>query len=627
MADAYYEEDQLEVQQPFELELVSQLKQWAGIPNLASELKQEQLDQLGETVYTEYKIDLDSRSDWEETAKRASEAIDSKIEQKTYPFNGAANIKYPLLTTATLQFAARAFPAIVQTPKIVKCAVQGKDPSGIKKARSERVSSFMSYQLIKKMPEWVEDTDTLLHQLPVVGCSFRKTYWSFERDRPCSEMVSAFDFVVNNSTRDLENCPRATHVIPPLYPHEIKERVNAGTFLDIDHEEPEDAGEDSQAAHRFLEQHRRLDLDGDGYPEPYIVTIHEMTHKVVRIVANYKPDDIIADEQRIIRIPANSYFTKIPFIPDPNGGYYDIGYGKLLDSLSETINSSLNKIMDAGHLQNAGGGFIGSGLRMKSSMLRQEPGKYHTVNSPGSAIRDAIVHIQHPGPSSVLFQLLGMMIDAGKEVASVSEVITGDVQRNQTATTTLALIEQGLKVFTAIYKRIFRSLSREFELLYQLNHDYLDDDAYQKFIDMKEELQGGASVTEDFNDADMDICPVADPNEVTDMQRLGRGQLLLEISQDPLMDRKKALQRFLEAAGFTDIDELFVEQQGPSPMEEMQLKSMEVDMDKTTSEAERNRAMAQKAEADTLKAGLDVVTQGGEAMANAMEQGQIDADH
>lgn len=604
---------------------MARLTEFAELVNIADGMAEDELGKIGNTACLEYRIDLDSRKDWEDTARRATELIESKKGEKSYPFQGAADIKYPLLTIATLQFAARAAPAILQGPNVVRCAVKGADPHGVKKARSDRVSEFMSYQLLHSIGTWVDETDTLLHAIPVVGCAFKKTYWAFERDNASSEMVSAFDLVVNSNTKDLESCPRITHVLPPMYPHEYMERVNAGVFIDAEIGEPEDGGEDSQAPHTFIEQHRRMDLDGDGYEEPYIVTVHKATENVVRIVANYRLENINHDNGQIISIPAAAYFTKVPFIPDPNGGFYDIGFGKLLEGISGTIDSALNQMMDAGHLQNAGGGFIGSGLRMRKDTLRQQPGVYHAVNAPGSAIKEAIVHIQHPGPSPVLFQLLGMMVDVGKEVASVSDVITGDVERNQTATTTLALIEQGLKVFTAIYKRIFRAMTKEFTLLYQLNHDYLDDEDYQAFCDV------AASVVQDFNPNDMDICPNADPNEVTDMQRLGRAQLLMELSQDPAMNKRKIYERFLEAAGIRDIDELFIDQQGPNPMDEMQMEAMQADADKKRSEAEKNRAQTEKTQMDLIKGGVEAAQQGGELVAtmlggepsNGNQQGRV----
>lgn len=632
---------------------VMRLIKWAGEKNLASKLSTEELDTLGATASTEFEIDLNSRKDWEKSAKAAMENVKAKREGKSYPFQNASDVKYPLLVTATLQFAARAYPAIVNGPAIVKVPVFGKDPEGKKAARGQRVGEFMSYQLVKKMPEWPEDTDVLLHQLPVVGCAFRKTYWSFEKGRPCSEMVSAFDFVVNNTIRTLEDCPRATHILPPLYPHEIEERVRAGTFLDIDHGMPEEGGDDSLAPHEFLEQHRRIDIDNDGYAEPYIVTIHKSTNKVVRIVANYDPLKIMAVDGKIIRVPANTYFTKYSFIPDPAGGFYDVGYGELLENITSITDSTLNQLLDAGHLQNAGGGFIGAGLDIGSSTFIQEPGKYHTVNASGSSLRDNIVPMQHPGPSDVLFKLLGLIIDAGKEVSSISDVITGDVERNQTATTTLALIEQGLKVFTAIYKRIYRSLSREFQLLYDLNGKHLDVKEYERFVDeniepeqpmmghnggplMEQSAQGSLplqepqqapiapqiDISEDFNPDDMDICPMANPNEVTDMQKLGRAQVIREVSQDPIINKVEAMKRYLEAAGVEDIDGLIVVPR-PSQIEALNIEAAKADIAKKNSEAEKNKAIAGKAESGAMKDGADILTSI-ENSARQIMQGQAD---
>ena len=512
--------------------VLHKLMAWAELDNVAEEVDDDTLGVLGDKVLREYKIDEGSRADWKQKAERALERARLKRESKSYPWDGAANVKFPLLTTASLQFAARAYPAIVEGKRIVKAQVQGSDPNGEKRAKADRISEHMSYQLMNQMPEWEEDTDTLLHQIPIVGCAFRKVFYDPALKRNRSEMVSAIDLTVNQKTRSLETVPRITHMFT-LYPHEIEERIAAGAYLDITDIKGVAAGSDGDddAPHEFLEQHRWCDLDDDGVREPWIVTVHKESARVVRIVANYDPDSlkltVTGSKERIDRIARYNCFVKYPFFRDPAGGFYDLGFGELLESINEIIDSTLNQMLDAGHLQNAGGGFIGSGLRLKKSQLRFAPGQYHTVDAPGIKVREAVYNMEHPGPSPVLFQLLGMMVEAGREIANVKDILTGDnSSRNATATTTLALIEQGMKVYTSIYKRLYSALRKEYKLLFELNSRYLDEQVYFNLQDDER-----AVGQKDYDGDALDVVPVADPNVVTDMQRMARAQVYMEVSQ------------------------------------------------------------------------------------------------
>ena len=574
---------------------LDKLAQYEQMPNIADDLEQEFLDKLGYEVHREYEIDKKSRSEWEESANKAMDVALQVRKPKNYPFDKAANIKYPLVTVAALQFGARAYPAIVDGNRIVKCQVLGKDEGGAKREKSDRVSQHMSYQLIHEMEEWEEDTDVLLHHLPIVGCAFRKVWRSDELGRNKAEMIPAIHLVVNNKARNLVDAPRITHELF-LYPQDIEERTLKGTFLDCDLQAPSDNDGDDDAPHMFLEQHRFIDLDGDDYREPYIVTVHKDTCKVVRIVANYSLEDIETDDKRIIRIPREQYFVKYSFLPDPKGGFYDIGFGKLLESISETIDTMINQMTDAGHLQIAGGGFIGSGLRLKKGTIALEPGKYHMVDAPGNVVKDAIVNLQHPGPSAVMFQLLGMMVDAAQDITAVKDIMTGDTGNKgvQTATTTLALIEQGLKVFTAIYKRIYRALKQEFKLLFILNSRHMEDEEYFQFQDDQKAIRKA-----DYDVTTLDVMPVADPRMVTDMQKAARSQLIMEIGAHPtfgpLQNPREALKRIYENAAMDSVETLMVpEPEGLSPQEELgiqgaikEVEGLEVKNMKTAAETDK----------------------------------------
>ncbi len=609
--------------------VLTRLTNYVASQNIAEELNDEQLRTIGYDVEREYKIDRHSREDWEKSATKAMDIALQLRQTKTYPFEGAANIKYPLVTVAALQFGARAYPAIIDGNRVVMCQVIGSDEGqpqidpqtgqpamqldpntgqpamgtngqpaimwqvepGAKRERADRISEHMSYQLLTEMQEWEEDTDVLLHHIPIIGCAFRKVWRSEELKRNKAIMIAALDLVVNSKVRSLDEAPRVTHCLT-FYEQEIEEKKRAGIWLEIDLPSPNEAGEDEDAPHKFLEQHRYLDLDDDGYREPYIVTVHEESCQVVRIVANYRMEDVQFDGKRVTRIPKAQYFVKYSFIPDPRGGFYDIGFGRLLESLSETIDTTLNQMLDAGHLSVAGGGFIGSGVRFKKNKVQVSPGKYEVVNLTGS-FKDQIHAHQFPEPSAVLFQLLGMMIETAKDITAVKDILTGDsgTRGVQTATTTLALIEQGLKVFTAIYKRIYRALKREFKLLFLLNSQYLDDKAYYTVMDQKK-----AVAKTDYDPKAFDVNPVSDPKTVTDMQRGAKAQVLMSLLEHPaigmVFNPREVAKSVCSATGIEDIERLMKPEGGPTPMEQIALEGAQADVQLKKSQATKAEAEA-----------------------------------
>ena len=535
------------------------LRQIANMGNAAEAFPPEELSKLGSQVVREYEIDKDSRSDWEECARRAMDMARQKRETKSEPWPDASNVKFPMLTTASLQFAARAYPAIVDGPRIVKCQVMGYDENGLKAAAADRVSQHMSYQFLYEMEDWESDLDTALHQLPIVGCCFKKVYPDGTKPAGvCSDLVSAFDLVVNQKTKSLETTPRITHVFT-LYPHEISERQRDGRYLeDVAIKGSGDDTGDDDAPHTFLEQYRYWDSDEDGVVEPWIVTVHEKTQAVVRMTVGFRPEEIKVDEMRgrIVSIPRKKYFVKIPFIPDPEGGFYDIGFGKLLEPLSDVIDTTINQMMDAGTLQNAGGGFIASGVDLGrgKSQVTVEPGKYKTVQTAATDLRAGIYNMEHPGPSKTLFELLSLMIDAGKDIAAIQDILVGDMPRNQTATATMAMIEQGLKVFTAIYKRIFRALRQEYKLVFEINKTSLNVPKYVALLDAPVQVSA-----QDYM-GELDVMPTADPATLTDMQRMAKAQLVMEEFKagNPHINGFAATKRALEAARVDQIEELLV---------------------------------------------------------------------
>lgn len=593
--------------------------------NLARHVDHMTLQELGQTVVKEYDIDENSRSEWKTDADQAMRFATQKTEPKQFPWPNASSVIFPLIMQAALQFNARTYPAIINNRNVVKGVIWGSDkgtpatqdgkpdspplthpdgtpvwlsPPGSKRLRADRIGEHMSWQLLDDMKEWESQTDSLLMQIPIMGGMARKTYRDHATNKNKSLAVSLKHLVWNYHATSFEAAPRHTEILT-LYPYQIQEKERAGEFLpmiygpggsegDVNPEQAQSG--DPNAPHVFLEQHRRWDLDDDGYPEPYVVTVHKRSAKVVRIVARYDEDgievgeglpipeeqdggmDVVRQKQTaeqptqeiILRVKPVEHYTLYPFLPNPDGGSYPAGFGHLLRSISESINTTLNQMFDAGTLQNAGGGFVSDQLSIHSGPVNFQVGKYVRVGSKGQSIRDAVFPIPFPGPSTVLFQLLGLLISAGKETAGTQEILAGDAAvANAPPTTILALIEQGIKIYTAIHKRVYRALKCELDKLYRLNRLYLDKserfqvgDEWKEVTEEDYRLGGGAE-------------PAADPTMITDMQKLGRAQILMGMAADPLLNKKEIYTRLFDAANVDHIDQLWAP---PPPPQLLQMQ-------------------------------------------------------
>lgn len=534
------------------------IREIIAMDNVAELLDDSQLSAIGAECLHGYEIDEKSREEWLVKYKRYLDVAMQVKEAKNFPWPKAANIKYPLLTTAAVQFQARAYPAIVDGQQLVKAKVMGPDPVGEKRSRADRVANHMSWQLLYDMPDWEEETDRLLLMLPIVGCVFRKTYYDEVAGHNCSIMVPADDFVVNYWARSLETTPRYTHIVR-LYPNDVRERVLVGRWIDPGDVAPTPDSKrvdqsDDNAEIEFLEQHCLIDLDEDGYAEPYIVTLTR-EGKVVRITASYTPDEVTMNERGVVRIDRRCWFVKYGFIPSPDGSFYEMGFGQLLDDISSTIDAIINQSLDAGALQNAQGGFLGSGVNIKGGPLRIALGEWKRVDVTTGTLRDNILPLNLPGPSAVLLNLLNVLLEAGKGITSVQDILTGEAQgANASPTTTLAQIEQGMKVMTAIFKRIHRSFRKELKNLFILNGENMDEEAY---FNLNDDPQMVAQA--DYQDKDLDVMPVSDPTMVSDAQKLGRaGFLLQSFKGDPGINQMELNQRAIEAAGIPDVQKLLV---------------------------------------------------------------------
>lgn len=614
------------------------LNQLLETSNIAEDLTEDELDKIGRDVVSEYEIDEKSREAWIKQNEEWMELALQISKTKNYPWPNASNVKYPLMTTAAIQFAARAYPALIKNPSMVKAKVTGRDKEGKKGEIALNISQHMSWQVLEQMEEWEEDMDKLTLVVPISGCAFKKSYFSQSLGRNVSELVHARDLCINYYAPTLESAIRKTHILE-LYDNDIVERVRRGTFRDVDLGKNNDAlhilrnprrvndkvnktqvpNDSSEKKPRIvLEQHRLLDLDEDGYEEPYIVTVDYVSKKVLRIVARFDVDGIETnDKGEIVKITPVEYFTKYGFIPNPDGGIYDVGFGILLGSLNHSANTVMNLLIDGGTLSNMQSGFISRGLRLKAGKKRLRPGEWVNLNSTGIDLKQGIFPLPVREPSNVLFSLLGMILESGEKLSSIVDVLTGENPgQNQKATTTLALIEQGLKVFTAIHKRMYNAMDKEFKKLYRLNSIYLSAEEYYEILGQTED-QGGTIGITDYQTQMISISPAADPNIATEMQKITKAQAAVELAQGTgEVNLKVAVRRLLEALDQPNIDELTdLPERGPSIDElEIQLKSKELELKEKEMESHDVLEMSQsilalaKAEKESITSTLDQLT-------------------
>lgn len=537
-------------------ESLAKLIRYSQSDNIAEELTENQLRTIGQRCLQEFEADKGTRADWEKTCEEGLKLAKQVTEEKNWPWDGAANVKFPLLSEAAISFSARAYPELV-AGEVVKAEVIGNDPQGLKAARATRVSKFQTWQLRYQMPYWDDDTDKLLVMLPLVGNVFRKVYKDPQKGAQ-ARLVRAQDFVVNHLAKSMEHLRRETEMMV-FYGNEAETKFRTGEWKRVELTSDRKEGvPDADKPYSILEQHRWLDLDEDGFEEPYIVTLHETSGSVLRIVARFTPDDVTINQAgEVADITAERYYTQYSFIPNPDGGLYAVGFCNLLYPIAESINTVLNQLLDAGTLANTQGGLIAKGIRIKSGQMSIAPGEWKFVDSTGQTLKDSIFPLPVREPSTVLFQLLGLLIESGKSLANLKDVLAGNMPNaNVPATTVLAMIEQGQKVYSGIYKRIYRAMGLEFKSVFKINAKSAQSDRafLQKYATVLDDPQASPA---DFNSQDYDVCPVADPSVSSQTQRLARAQVLMPIAQVPGMKQDEIITEYLSAAGYSNPERFY----------------------------------------------------------------------
>jgi len=532
-------------------------------PNLTDQFGEVDLRRIGQLVYDGYVTDKQSRSAWERRTAAGMDLAMQISQDKSFPWPGCANVAFPLVTIAALQFHARAYPAIISGTDVVKCRTPGFEATPEETARADKIGRYMSYQVLEEDTAWEEGQDRLLLNYSIVGCAFKKSYFSSVEAHNVSELVLADNLVVDYYAKSIEKARRKTHTYP-AYRNELVEgmRAESPIYRDVQEEPWFLAGSTSltppprrdgtspppstaDTPFNLLEQHVWLDLDADGYEEPYVITLDEASREVLRIVARWERDDQIRRNSRkqIISIAATEYFTKYGFIPSPDGSIYDMGFGVLLGPLNESVSSAINQLLDAGTMATTAGGFLGRGAKIRGGVYTFAPNEWKRVDSTGEDLAKSIYPLPIREPSGVLFNLLSLLIDYTNRISGATETMVGENPgQNTPAETSRSMVEQGMKVYAAIFKRTWRSMKEEFKKLYILNAFFAPPKYRELFLD-------------DPNR----ICPAADPNIVSDSERFMRASAIAaRATQVPGYDPAAVEENFLRSLRVDNPKQFFI---------------------------------------------------------------------
>ena len=545
--------------------------------NLADILPEDVLEPLGNELKTNYMDYKMSRKEWERSYTEGLDLLGFKYENRTEPFQGASGATHPVLAEAVTQFQATAYKELLPSDGPVRTQILGVSTPP-KQQQAQRVKDFMNYQIMDQMKEYEPEFDSMLFHLPLAGSTFKKVYYDDLLGRAVSKFVPADDLIVPYTANSLDDAEAIIHVIK-VSENDLRKQQVAGFYTDIDLGNPTMSTQDTvskkekelegsnksgkqQSMYNLLECHIDLDLEGfedigtDGEPTgiklPYIVTIEEGSGTVLSIRRNYAPNDPL--KRRV------QYFVHFKFLPGL--GFYGFGLIHMIGGLSRTATVALRQLLDAGTLSNLPAGFKQRGVRVRDEASPIQPGEFKDVDAPGGNLREAFFPLPYKEPSATLLQLMGLVVQAGQRFAAISELQTGEGTQNAAVGTTIALLERGSKVMSAIHKRLYNSMRSEFKLLSKIISTYLPKEYPYDVV-------GGARIIKqaDFDDR-IDVLPVADPNIFSMSQRitLAQTELQLATSNPQIHNLYAAYRNMYEAIGVKNIDQVLPP---PAPVQAM----------------------------------------------------------
>ena len=545
--------------------------------NLAELLPEEVLKPIGLELVGNYKEYKTSRKDWEQSYIQGLDLLGFKYENRTEPFQGASGATHPVLAEAVTQFQAGAYKELLPSEGPVRTQIVGRtDPA--KEAQSQRVKDYMNYELMEKMEEYEPEFDQMLFHLPLAGSTFKKVYYDDLLGRAVSKFIPAEDLIVPYTATSLDDAESIIHTIK-ISENDLRKQQVGGFYSDIDLGPP---GPDTnneltkkerqlegtkktgrqENMYTLLECHVNLDLEGfedkddelnpTGIKLPYIVTVEETSQQVLSIRRNYNPTDPKRNKIH--------YFVHFKFLPGL--GFYGFGLIHMIGGLSRTATAALRQLLDAGTLSNLPAGFKQRGIRVRDEASPLQPGEFRDVDAPGGNLRDAFMPLPYKEPSPTLLQLMGVVVGAGQRFAAIADMQVGDGNQQAAVGTTVALLERGSRVMSAIHKRLYSAMRTEFKLLAKVFKTYLPQSYPYDVVGARREIK-----QMDFDER-VDILPVADPNIFSQTQRISIAQTELQLatSNPQIHNLYFAYRKMYEALGIKDIDAILPP---PAPMQPM----------------------------------------------------------
>jgi hypothetical protein len=542
--------------------------------NLAELLPEEVLMPIGQELSANYQDYKSSRGDWEKAYTSGLDLLGFKYESKTEPFKGASGATHPVLAEAVTQFQSLAYKELLPAGGPVRTQIIGL-PTPDREQQSQRVKDFMNYTIMSEMKEYEAEFDQMLFYLPLSGSAFKKVYYDEVMGRAVSKFVPADDLVVPYTATSLEDADSIIHTIK-ISENELRKQQVGGFYRDIElnpayvNESETDKKEreldgtrkgKDEKMYSLLECHVNLDIDGfndvtaggdpTGIKLPYIVTIEEASREVLSIRRNYEIGD--PTKSKI------SYFVHFKFLPGL--GFYGFGLIHMIGGLSRTATSALRSLLDAGTLSNLPAGFKMRGIKMRDESQSIQPGEFRDVDAPGGNLRDAFMTLPFKEPSQTLLQLMGVVVNAGQRFASIADLQVGDGNQQAAVGTTVAMLERGSRTMSAIHKRLYASMKKEFNLLARVLKLYLPP------IYPYDVIGGQRQIKQlDFDDR-VDIMPVADPNIFSQTQRISLAQTEMQLaaSNPAIHNQYEVYRNMYEALGVKDIDLILKKPQPPTP--------------------------------------------------------------
>jgi len=549
--------------------------------NLAEEMPDRELGRIAGELLSEFDANKASRQEWEDAYANGLELLGFNYEERTQPFRGSSGVTHPLLAEAATQFQAQAFNELLPSSGPVRTTIVGAETRD-KQQQSQRVRQFMNYYITNIMEEYTPELDQMLFYLPLAGSTFKKVYYDENLGRAVSKFIPAEHLVVPYETSDLETCPNITQTLR-ISLNELRKKQISGFYLDIPVLPGQAEGDsvsdeinkiDGMSPNQIdydctlLECHVDLDIEGyeetdeDGEPTgikvPYVVTISQDNGQILSIRRNYREDD---DMKRKIQ-----YFVHYKFLP--GFGFYGLGLIHTIGGLSRTATAALRQLIDAGTLSNLPAGFKARGLRIRDDDDPLQPGEFRDVDAPGGAIRDSLMPLPFKGPDGTLFQLLGFVVDAGRRFATITDMKVGDGNQQAAVGTTIALLEQGSRVMSAVHKRLHYAMRLEFKILSRVMSESLPGE-YPYSV----EGEDSAVKATDFDDR-VDVVPVSDPNVFSQAQRIALAQTKLQLAgaAPDLHNMYEVYRDMYDALGVKDTDRIMkrVPDEEPTPKDPAQ---------------------------------------------------------